>query len=169
MTIEEINKRIAESEETVKICEMSGSKSGAELARARIRHLENKKKEKEERTMVGYCLFCGQARMIEADEGTPEDQRNALATEKCNCDGAVHFAWKNRVLEEFNQDIETMFKEGDDLKGLISMAGEMIINKDIGSVNIKVKQGQTIGVGMKDKGLHIKVTNKSTMENISYG
>lgn len=46
MTIEEINKRIAESEETVKICEMSGSKSGAEMARARIRKLETMKLEK---------------------------------------------------------------------------------------------------------------------------
>lgn len=46
MTIEEINKRIAESEETVKICEMSGSESGAELARARIRKLETMKLEK---------------------------------------------------------------------------------------------------------------------------
>ena len=169
MTIEEINRRIAESEETIKVCEMSGSAKGAELARSRIRHLEVLKKEKEDRTMIGYCRFCGQSVMVDADADATEEHLNDLATDKCRCDGAMHFAWKKRVLEEFDQDIEVMFKDGDDLKGIIAQAGAMIINQEISSVSIKVKAGKTIGVGMKDKGLHIKITEKNTMENISYG
>ena len=46
MTIEEINRRIAESEETVKVCEMAGNKEGADLARGRIRKLKGMKTEK---------------------------------------------------------------------------------------------------------------------------
>ena len=47
MTEEEINRRIEESEETLKICEMTGSETGAELARGRIRKLKGMKMEKE--------------------------------------------------------------------------------------------------------------------------
>lgn len=46
MTEEEINRRIAESEETVKVCELSGNETGADLARGRIRKLKGMKMEK---------------------------------------------------------------------------------------------------------------------------
>ena len=139
------------------------------MARQRIQKLETMKKEKEGKAMIGYCRFCGQSIMVEADADASEESLNDLATERCRCDGAATFAWKKRVLEEFGQDVEMMFKEDDDLKEVITRAGALILDQDISSVSIKVKAGKTIGVGMKDKGLHIKITEKSTMENISYG
>ena len=38
---------------------------------------------------AGYCKFCGQAYMVEADEDASKDEINELATAKCDCQGAA--------------------------------------------------------------------------------
>ena len=97
----------------------------------------------------GFCKFCGQAYIVDADPETTEEELNELATAKCSCDGALAAAWKESVLEVFRQDLEVVFgKENGDIKKL-----------DEKSLNLK----------MKNKGLCITVTEKSKMENISYG
>ena len=123
-----------------------------------------------EQKFHGFCKFCGQAFMVDADPDATEAELNELATAKCTCDGATNYAWKNSVLGVFAQDLEVVFgKENGDTKELFRTAGEMIMNGRIKSISCKQSAGKTLGLKMKDKGLCITVTEKSTMENISYG
>lgn len=118
----------------------------------------------------GFCKFCGQAYMVEADTEATEAELNELATAKCTCEGATNYAWKQDVLTVFSQDLEVVFGgENGDMKALFRKAGEMIINGKIKSISAKQSAGKTLGLKMKDKGLCITITEKSTMENISYG
>lgn len=118
----------------------------------------------------GFCKFCGQAYMVDADPEATEEELNEMATAKCGCDGAVHYAWKNSVLAVFAQDLEVVFgKENKAMKDLFATAGEMIMNGRMKVLTIKQSDEKTLNLKMKDKGLCITVTEKSKMENISYG
>ncbi|MBQ9613988.1 MAG: hypothetical protein IJV14_15595 [Lachnospiraceae bacterium] len=118
----------------------------------------------------GFCKFCGQAYMIDADPEATEEELNEIATSKCRCDGALQYAWRESVLAVFSQDLEVVFgQENEGIKKLFSAAGEMIMDGKIKTLSVKQSEEKTLGLKMKDKGLCIIVTEKSRMENISYG
>lgn len=118
----------------------------------------------------GFCKYCGQAYMVDSDQDTTEAELNELATAQCTCEGAINHAWKKAVLEVFSQDIEVVFGEKNaDIKKLFGEAGEMIMNGRIKTLSVKQSDEKTLALKMKDKGLCITVTEKSRMENISYG
>ena len=50
---------------------------------------------------AGYCKFCGQAYMVEADPDATTEELNELATDKCGCDASARYAWKKSTLEVF--------------------------------------------------------------------
>ena len=117
----------------------------------------------------GFCKFCGQAYIVDADPETSEEELNELATAKCDCEGALTYAWKESVLQTFRQDLEVVFgKENRDMKELFSKAGSMIMQGRIKTLTIKQPGDKTMGLKMKDKGLCITITEKSKTENISY-
>ena len=118
----------------------------------------------------GFCKFCGQAYIVDADPETTEEELNELATAKCRCDGALAAAWKESVLEVFRQDLEVVFgKENGDIKKLFGQAGEMIMRGRMKSLTVKQSDEKSLNLKLKNKGLCITVTEKSKMENISYG
>ena len=101
---------------------------------------------------------------------TTEEELNELATAKCSCDGALAAAWKESVLEVFRQDLEVVFgKENGDIKKLFGQAGEMIMRGRMKSLTVKQSDEKSLNLKLKNKGLCITVTEKSKMENISYG
>lgn len=118
----------------------------------------------------GFCKFCGQAYMIDADPEATEQELIEIATSKCRCDGALQYAWKESVLAVFSQDLEVVFgQEKGDIKKLFRAAGEMIMDGRIKTISVKETGEKTLGLKMKGNGLCITVTEKSKMENISYG
>ena len=118
----------------------------------------------------GFCKFCGQAYIVDADQEATEEELNELATAKCSCEGALAAAWKESVLEVFRQDLEAVFgKENGDIKKLFGQAGEMIMRGRMKSLTVKQSDEKSLNLKMKNKGLCITVTEKSKMENISYG
>lgn len=117
----------------------------------------------------GFCKFCGQAYMVDADHEATEEELNELATAKCGCKGATHYAWKKSTLEVFAQDLEVVFGENEVMKSLFAKTGEMIMNGKMKALTIKQSDEKTLNLKMKDRGLCITVTEKSKMENISYG
>jgi hypothetical protein len=117
----------------------------------------------------GFCKFCGQAYMVDADPKATEEELNELATAKCGCEGAAHYAWKKATLEVYAQDLEVVFGQNEAMKKLFASAGEMIMNGRMKALTVKQSDEKTLNLKMKDKGLCITVTEKSKMENISYG
>ena len=55
------------------------------------------------------------------------------------------------------------------MKGLFAKAGEMIMDNRMKTLTVKQSDEKTLGLKMKSMGLCITVTEKSKMENISYG
>lgn len=94
MTKEEIDQRIAESEETLRICEMSGSESGAELARARIRKLK---------AMMLEKTVAGQKQQLEKREERPMRKKNRLTLANI-CGGTVQ-EMVDRALDAVGKNI----------------------------------------------------------------
>ena len=119
---------------------------------------------------IGYCKFCGQSYMLEDDgEEHTQSYLNELATEKCNCYEAGRYAWRQRVMETYGQDLHMIFQDDDkDLIDLLKKAGEKIAEDKINSCTLKVSDTKTIRVSLKNHGLCLKVTDKKTMENISH-
>ena len=118
----------------------------------------------------GFCKFCGQAYMVDADPEATEEELNELATAKCGCEGATHYAWKKSTLEVFAQDLEVVFgKENKAMKDLFATAGEMIMNGRMKALTVKQSDEKALNLKLKNKGLCITVTEKSKMENISHG
>ena len=107
--------------------------------------------------------------MVEADQDATTEELNELATDKCGCDASARYAWKKSTLEVFAQDLEVVFGENEAMKGLFAKAGEMIMDNKIKTINVKQSDEKTLGLKMKSMGLCITVTEKSKMENISYG
>lgn len=118
---------------------------------------------------VGFCKFCRQGIAVDADPDTSEQELNDLATAKCTCDGAIHYAWKNAVLEEFDQNLEVLFRKQPDIVELMKLGGQMIMDGKMKKLTVSQGIGKTIALGMKDKGLCVAITNKQKEETISYG
>ena len=107
--------------------------------------------------------------MVDADPESTTEELNELATAKCGCDASIYYAWKKATLEVFSQDLEVVFGENAAMKGIFAKAGEMIMDNKIKAITVKQSDEKTIGLKVKGKGLCITVTEKSKMENISYG
>ena len=107
--------------------------------------------------------------MVEADQDATTEELNELATDKCGCDASARYAWKKSTLEVFAQDLEVVFGENEAMKGLFAKAGEMILDNRMKTLTVKQSDEKTLGLKMKSMGLCITVTEKSKMENISYG
>lgn len=118
---------------------------------------------------IGFCKFCHQGINVDADPGATEEELNTLATSRCECPGAVHAAWKELVLEEFNQNLEVLFGKKPGIKQLMTAAGGLVADGKIKKLTITESQGKTIALGVKDKGLCIAITNRTKEETISYG
>lgn len=182
MDRETIERRIAESEKTMEICKLCGNERGYNMAAARINSLrkqlsgeesevieersEETGKESDEQ-MIGYCKFCGQSVML-PDDVTAVDLTE-LATERCKCGQAATYRWKKRVQESFQQDIELVFKDNEGMKELFALAGEMIVDGEIGQISVKQTPEKVLTLKPKGSGLCIQVTEKRRTENISYG
>ena len=119
--------------------------------------------------MIGYCRFCGQSRMVDGDPTMSEEELNQLATSICECSGATHEAWKNSTMEVYDQDLEVLFGKRPEIKKLMHYAGEQILDGKMISLSIKQSGEKSIGLRLKDMGLQVKISNKTTMENISHG
>lgn len=119
--------------------------------------------------MIGYCRFCGQSRLIEAEDGMTEEDANKRATELCECVDATHEAWKNSTLEVFGQDLEVMFGKRPEIKRLLRYAGEQILDNKMIALTVRRSTEQTISLKLKDHGLCITRTDRTKEESISYG
>lgn len=119
--------------------------------------------------MLGTCRFCGQQRMVDGDPDMTEDELNQLATSICECPGATYEAWKTSTMEVYEQDLEVLFGKRPEIKKLMRYAGEQILDGKMVSLSIKQSGEKAIGLRLKDMGLHVKISTKTTTENISHG
>ena len=59
----------------------------------------------------GFCKYCGQSKIIEADEEMSQDLIDDLVTEDCNCDGAAKARSRKNRLRKIEEFVSEHFKD----------------------------------------------------------
>ena len=105
------------------------------------------------------CPFCGQLIAIGIDEGTPEEEREALAKAKCGCEQAVRARGIRDALDKLEQvcgvaSLDNGFDEvvDDGAMDICRRTVEWVYDVLIGEATIRTRQGDRIVIrcGGKD-------------------
>ena len=121
---------------------------------------------------VGYCIYCGQSRMVNAFEGdivkasSEEEYVNLLATEKCQCQEARTQRYIKQQTLKAKSFVNNYFgKDFPEVAEIRSFAVEKVIDGKFSKI--------TIDTGCKVKGIvqinskgNIKVQRKATNDSV---
>lgn len=114
--------------------------------------------------MTGYCKFCGQSFMTQADS---EEVANYNATMNCKCDKAMSFKYVEGLKESARNNVDALFQDQpEELKELMFEAIEHIADRRIASVQIKISTRITGTVARGKEGIIVKrkYTEENTLE-----
>lgn len=132
--------------------------------------LKRMDKGEENEMRIGCCRFCGNQRMIDADEDMTQEELNEEATEQCNCGQAAVYARNKRILEAYAQDLFVLLGEDrEKLRGVLYAAGALILEGEIGGVNMRLPGDASIKIQYKKSGLATSLVKKHTEETMSVG
>lgn len=108
--------------------------------------------------LTGSCIYCGQIRQIEGQEGMSEEERNRKATELCDCKEA------KTAQEKAEKNIHQMFGEDfPETEEILLAAVKYIESGDIDSITIDTGMRVKGKVSMTSKG-NIKVERTKTLK-----
>lgn len=74
----------------------------------------------------GFCKYCGQSKMIEADEDMSQEIVDEMVTEDCNCDNAAKARSKKQRMEKIENFVNDHFR--DDTQDFVKDAIYLIEN-----------------------------------------
>ena len=119
-------------------------------------------------TAYGMCKFCGQSNILETVKEESQEQLDAWATEKCDCEGAQKERKRIAMEEKATENIGELFGEYD--AGMILKAA--VHSVAIGAINnIQINIGHGVKAVMsltsEDK-IKVKKTTTSTREMESW-
>lgn len=60
----------------------------------------------------GFCKYCGQSKIIEADEDMSQEIVDEMVTEDCNCDEAAKARSRKNRLEKIEKFVSEHFQLG---------------------------------------------------------
>lgn len=114
--------------------------------------------------LTGSCIYCGQIRQIEGQEGMLEEERNRKATELCDCKEAKAAQEKAEARTKAEKNIHYMFGEDfPETEELLMAAVEHIENGKIDSITINTGVRVKGKVSKTAKG-NIKVERTKTLK-----
>lgn len=59
----------------------------------------------------GFCKYCGQAKIIDVDEHTPQEVVDEMVTDDCNCNEAAKARSKKERINKIDEFISDHFKD----------------------------------------------------------
>lgn len=119
--------------------------------------------------VTGTCRYCGQAIMLdEAIGGVPEEERDAYATEKCNCAQAAEMRRRKKKIDKALKNIEELFgKERPEMEKILACAIQYVEADRIAKVTVDNGLGTKGMISKTSKGalkVEMAVTGKRAME-----
>ncbi len=87
----------------------------------------------------GCCEYCGQSKLIEAEEGLSQAEYDALVTDQCDCPQAKSERRKKELKEKIDNFIET--EVDPEARDFMRAAVEMIRNFQCDLVTIQTNDG----------------------------
>ena len=143
-----------------------------EMSKEEIKEKDESEYEYVER--VGYCIYCGQSRMVNAFEGdivkasSEEEYVNLLATEKCDCSEAKVQRHIKQQMKRAKEYINKYFKaDFPETAEILNYAVVMIIDGKFDKITIDTGKKVKGIVQINSKGnikVQRKATNDSSME-----
>ncbi len=118
---------------------------------------------------IGYCIYCGQTRMLKVEEDLSEENLNELATEECDCISAALARKRAKTQAEAEDNVEKLFR-GDlpEVADLLSASISLIVNRQISKVTIdtgKKIKAQAVRLSNGTVKVERSETNKTVMES----
>lgn len=114
--------------------------------------------------LTGSCIYCGQIRQIEGQEGMSEEERNRKATELCDCKEAKTAQEKAETRTKAEKNIHQMFGEDfPETEEILLAAVKYIESGEIDSITIDTGMRVKGKVSMTSKG-NIKVERTKTLK-----
>ena len=103
---------------------------------------------------MGECIYCGQVRQFEVEDGISlsQEEKNRKATEQCDCDDAKNAHAQERVLTTTQKNIIALFHEDrPEMEKLLLEATDYIYNGTLDKITLT--SGTTKGqVSINSKG-----------------
>ena len=110
---------------------------------------------------IGTCMYCGQERMVEAEENETFEAICVKASMECTCDGAEKAREEREKIEWANRDISVLF-DSDTAAGKLLLASvENVFRGEIKSIQIDVGDGVKGKISLTTDG-KIKVERTET-------
>ena len=110
-----------------------------------------------EQMSVGYCRFCGRSRMVEAPEG---NEANIIATRECDCDQAANERTRERIMEEFKQNMHVQFPMQTELYDAVYQCADLLSRRKIDGMTMRAGT-MTLKISRMAGGIKCKKTVKS--------
>lgn len=121
-----------------------------------------------EELKTGFCKYCGHALMVPAESGKTQEEWDAEATKRCNCDEAARTRWKICVLEQFQEDIKRI-DLNQRTRQYLAAGAELIADGILKTVTVKTDLDATVKISMKGTAIALKKTTQNTEELLSEG
>lgn len=96
----------------------------------------------------GCCEYCGQSKLIEAEEGLSQAEYDALVTDQCDCPQAKSERRKRETKEKIEDFIEA--EVAPEAKDFVRAAVDMIRNYQCESVTIQTNDGWKISTKLNN-------------------
>lgn len=117
---------------------------------------------------TGFCKYCGHALMVPEESGKTQEEWDAEATKRCNCDEAARTRWKICVLEQFQEDIKRI-DLNQRTRQYLAAGAELITDGILKTVTVKTDLDATVKISMKGTAIALKRTTQNTEELLSEG
>lgn len=93
-------------------------------------------------TRQGVCKCCGQVVMVETfSSEVTEEELNDMATEKCDCDGAVYLQTLARKKKIGEAKVTALFDKEPEVRDLLIKAIPLLYNTALKSITVKCGSG----------------------------
>lgn len=121
-----------------------------------------------EEMKTGFCKYCGRGVMVPESSGKTQEEWDAEATKRCNCDEAARVRWKECVIEQFREDIKRI--DIDKRTRLyLAKGAELIADGILKTVTVKTDLDASVRVSMKGSAIALKKVTQNTEELLSEG
>lgn len=85
------------------------------------------------------CRYCGQIYMIDYEDPdwlAAKGDMSLVATRRCTCEGALHFATMERVSDRAEENIDEAFSDNSNIAALLKAAVPYLVSEAITSLSI---------------------------------
>ena len=121
-----------------------------------------------EEMKTGFCKYCGRGVMVPESSGKTQEEWDAEATKRCNCNESARQRWKQCVIEQFQEDIKGIELQKR-TRGYLVKGAELIADGILKTVTLKTDLDATVKISMKGSAIALKKVTQNTEELLSEG